>query len=185
MFSLSQQVYLKTGFVFVAVFFLAQVGGLDGGAGLLWGLVAAITALFLLRQNLRVSGGPDVLKDKTTVDALRRTVSLVTSGTPPSATPAAPASDPQPAKAAVAQSGLPPRLSAPRGGTADDLKQISGVGPKTEASLHEMGYYHFDQIAAWTPEQAAQVDEALPATSGRAVRDNWVAQAQKLATDGA
>ena len=45
-------------------------------------------------------------------------------------------------------------LSAARGG-ADDLKKIKGVGPKLEAMLHGMGFYHFDQIANWTAAEVA------------------------------
>jgi len=48
-------------------------------------------------------------------------------------------------KAAVApgQGTKPEGLSGPRGGVADDLKEISGVGPKLEKLLHKLGYYHF------------------------------------------
>jgi NADH-quinone oxidoreductase subunit E len=61
------------------------------------------------------------------------------------AKPAAPA----PAAEAVEESA-PEQLTAARDGKPDDLKRISGVGPKLEGLLNEMGFYHFDQIAAWT-----------------------------------
>jgi len=35
-------------------------------------------------------------------------------------------------------------LKEARGGVADDLKRISGVGPKLEGTLHEIGVFHFD-----------------------------------------
>ena len=73
----------------------------------------------------------------------------------------------------------PEILSGPRGGAADDLKKISGVGPKLEKTLNEMGFYHFDQIAAWTPAQVAWVDSRLT-FKGRIERDNWIAQARDL-----
>lgn len=61
----------------------------------------------------------------------------------------------------------------------DDLKQISGVGPKLEAVLHELGVWRFDQIAAFTPADVAWVDERLP-FKGRIERDDWISQAKAL-----
>ena len=60
---------------------------------------------------------------------------------------------------AAASSGMQPAnlLDAPRDGQADDLKRLSGVGPKLEKLLHENGVYHFDQIAAWT-DDGSRVD---------------------------
>lgn len=49
----------------------------------------------------------------------------------------------------------PQTMDAPREGGADDLKMIKGVGPKLEQLLHSMGFYHFDQIAAWGPQEVA------------------------------
>ncbi|MGB5872002.1 MAG: hypothetical protein WBH04_17565, partial [Albidovulum sp.] len=53
------------------------------------------------------------------------------------------------------QTCRPAGLSAPRGGTGDDLKKINGVGPAMEKLLNGLGYYHFDQIAAWSPAEVA------------------------------
>jgi predicted flap endonuclease-1-like 5' DNA nuclease len=78
----------------------------------------------------------------------------------------------------------PEKLSAPRGGQADDLKQIKGIGPKLEALCHELGFYHFDQIARWTEAEVAWVDENLTGFNGRVSRDDWVAQAKTLAAGG-
>ena len=72
-----------------------------------------------------------------------------------------------------------PLFDAPVG-DADDLKQISGVGPALEAKLHGLGITKFAQIAALTPEQIAAVDERLD-FKGRIEREEWIAQAQKLA----
>jgi len=78
----------------------------------------------------------------------------------------------------------PKRLSAPRpGAKPDDLKQLSGVGPKLEALLNEMGLYHFDQIAAWTPAEIKWVDARLK-FKGRIERDDWIGQARALAAKG-
>lgn len=78
----------------------------------------------------------------------------------------------------------PAALSAPKGGKADNLKEIKGVGPKLESLLHEMGFYHFDQIASWGKDELAWMDANLKGFKGRASRDNWVEQAKVLAAGG-
>ena len=78
----------------------------------------------------------------------------------------------------------PATLTAARGGTPDDLKQIKGVGPKLEALCNDLGFYHFDQIAAWTADEVAWVDANLKGFKGRVSRDGWVAQAKVLAEGG-
>lgn len=78
----------------------------------------------------------------------------------------------------------PATLSAPRDAGPDDLKQIKGVGPKLEAMLHGMGFYHFEQVANWTPAEVAWVDENIEGFKGRVSRDGWVAQARILAAGG-
>ncbi|MCC6001703.1 MAG: NADH-quinone oxidoreductase subunit E [Pararhodobacter sp.] len=75
----------------------------------------------------------------------------------------------------------PAMLEAARAGGPDDLKRISGVGPKLEALLNRLGVYHFDQIAAWGPGEIAWVDQNLEGFKGRVSRDGWVAQARDLA----
>ena len=104
---------------------------------------------------------------------------------------AAPAPAPAPAAAPAApvmsaSGGMakPAMLTAAREGKADDLKKIKGVGPKLEAMLHGMGFYHYDQIANWTAAEVAWVDENLEGFKGRVSRDGWVAQAKILAAGG-
>ena len=75
----------------------------------------------------------------------------------------------------------PDRLKAPRDGGADDLKRIKGVGPKLEGVLNDIGIYHFDQIASWSPEEVAWADENLVGFKGRVSRDGLVEQAKELA----
>ncbi len=74
----------------------------------------------------------------------------------------------------------PETLSGAREGKPDDLKLLKGVGPKLEQTLNELGFYHFDQIAAWTTEHVAWVDARLK-FKGRIERDGWIEQAAKLA----
>ena len=76
----------------------------------------------------------------------------------------------------------PGLLSKPRGGKADDLKLISGIGPLLEKALAKLGVYHFDQIANWTKLNIKWVDQNLEDFRGRAERDKWVEQAKKLAS---
>jgi len=106
---------------------------------------------------------------------------------PKAAAPKAKAAAPKATKAAAApkKDGTPEFLSAPREGGPDDLKQIKGVGPKLEQTLHNMGLYHFDQIASWGPNEQAWVDDNLAGFKGRATRDDWVNQAKTLAAGGA
>lgn len=61
---------------------------------------------------------------------------------------------------------------------------IKGVGPKLEELLNSLGFWHFDQIAAWGAEELAWVDANLEGFKGRASRDEWVAQAGVLAKGG-
>lgn len=102
---------------------------------------------------------------------------------------AAPAPGPEPAPESGGQDAgagsRPPALEAAREGGADDLKQIRGVGPKLEKLLNSMGFFHFDQIAAWTEAEIAWVDQNLKGFKGRVSRDDWVTQARVLATGGA
>ena len=92
---------------------------------------------------------------------------------------------PSSAKAGAASSagaGKKPRtMKAPRKAGADDLKLIKGVGPKLEALLHRLGFFHFDQVSKWTGDEVAWVDENLEGFKGRVSRDNWVDQAKTLA----
>ncbi len=78
----------------------------------------------------------------------------------------------------------PRGIEAPRGAGADDLKLIKGVGPELERLLHRLGFFHFSQIAAWTPEEVAWVDGNLEGFHGRVSREGWVEQARQLAEEG-
>ena len=86
--------------------------------------------------------------------------------------------------AAETQGTRPEALEGPRGGKADDLKQIKGIGPKLEALCNRLGFYHFDQIAGWSPDEVAWVDRNLEGFKGRVTRDEWISQAKILASGG-
>ncbi len=76
----------------------------------------------------------------------------------------------------------PKGISGPRNGKPDNLKRLSGVGPKYEKTLHSLGFFHFDQIAEWTDQQVEWVDNHLN-FNGRIQREEWIRQA-KLLADG-
>jgi predicted flap endonuclease-1-like 5' DNA nuclease len=78
----------------------------------------------------------------------------------------------------------PATMNAPKDGKADDLKKIKGVGPKLEALLNRLGFFHFEQVASWSDDEVAWVDANLEGFKGRVSRDNWVEQASVLARGG-
>ncbi|PSJ64457.1 NADH-quinone oxidoreductase subunit E [Kumtagia ephedrae] len=90
------------------------------------------------------------------------------------------------AKAQVARPSLGDR-NRPAGiekpAVVDDLKLISGVGPKIEGILHSLGIYTFAQVAAWKTAEREWVDGYLN-FKGRIERDDWVKQAKALAKGG-
>lgn len=63
---------------------------------------------------------------------------------------------------------------------ADDLKLISGIGPKLEQVLNARGIRTFAAIAAWSDAEAAGVDAEF-GFDGRIARDDWRGQANALA----
>jgi predicted flap endonuclease-1-like 5' DNA nuclease len=69
----------------------------------------------------------------------------------------------------------------PTEGKPDDLKLISGVGPKLEKTLNKTGVYYFKQIANWNKSNVKMVNDKLDAFPGRIERDEWVRQAKGLA----
>ena len=81
---------------------------------------------------------------------------------------------------AVPLVGKKPRtVTAPRKRGADNLKLMSGIGPKLEDALNSLGIYHFDQISKWSDAEVEWVDKHLK-LNGRLRRDNWMEQATKL-----
>lgn len=96
----------------------------------------------------------------------------------PAAKKAAPRKTAAKAPAAKAE-GVSNRLAAPRGGKADNLTRIKGIGTVNEKKLKEHGIFHFDQIGAWKKADVEAV-EAYLAFDGRIAREEWVKQAKLL-----
>ena len=70
------------------------------------------------------------------------------------------------------------RIGRATAAEADDLKDVSGVGPFLERKLHSLGIYTFRQIANFTKEDITKVNEIIEFFPGRIERDNWVDQAR-------
>jgi len=92
------------------------------------------------------------------------------------AAPAAAAPKKAPAKKAAPKAAA--KVEAAAGG--DDLKALSGVGPALEKKLNAAGVTTFAQVAAWTADDIAAIDEQL-SFKGRIEREGWVEQAKELA----
>ena len=73
-----------------------------------------------------------------------------------------------------------PMFEKPKG-EADDLTQISGVGPVLQGKLNDLGITKFSQIVNLSDEERTAVEERL-SFKGRMERDDWKGQAEKLAS---
>ena len=92
-----------------------------------------------------------------------------------------------PKKEAKAEAPKEEKKAAPKKAAkksdGDDLTRISGVGPVIVKKLHDLDVTTFAQIAAWTPEDIAAMDEKLN-FKGRIDRDEWLKQAAEFAKEG-
>jgi predicted flap endonuclease-1-like 5' DNA nuclease len=70
------------------------------------------------------------------------------------------------------------RIGRATAAEADDLKDIVGIGPFLERKLHSLGIFTFRQIANFTREDTAKVNEIIEFFPGRIERDNWVDQSK-------
>ena len=70
-------------------------------------------------------------------------------------------------------------LSGPDG-EADDLTEIVGIGKVFEEMLHDLGIFHFRQIAAFGPGDVARINSELKEFRGRIEHDDWIGQAKEL-----
>ena len=83
-------------------------------------------------------------------------------------------------KKAAPKKEAAPKAEAKAAAGGDDLKKLSGVGPALEKKLHAAGVTTFAQIADWTADDVAAMDEKL-SFKGRIEREGWIEQAKELA----
>ncbi|MFP7672885.1 50S ribosomal protein L21 [Marivita sp. S0852] len=124
--------------------------------------------LTLLRVTDILESGADKSGVKAAVGAGSVSGAAVTAAAPKKTAPKAEKAAPK-AEAPAAASG------------ADDLKQLSGVGPALEKKLHDAGVTSFAQIAAWTDADVEEFGEKL-SFKGRIEREGWIEQAKELAS---
>ncbi len=77
----------------------------------------------------------------------------------------------------------PSVLPAARNGSPDDLTLIEGVSLLQQTTMYSLGVFHYDQIAAWSAENVAWVDQYLR-VQRRIEEEEWVEQARELAAHG-
>lgn len=70
--------------------------------------------------------------------------------------------------------------SAPRPMGKDNLQEIEGIDKEMEDQLNELGIYHFDQIAKWSPKNCHWVEEHFTLEDNQVKESNWIEQAQGL-----
>jgi predicted flap endonuclease-1-like 5' DNA nuclease len=126
------------------------------------------------RADALAAANAKLLADKASVDFAKLSAPITSSSLA--------ALSPEALEKAVKEAGVgtpPQRLSQPT--DPDDLALIAGIGAKNKAWLHAQGIYYFKQIAALTLEELAWLANNIPAFGARVYRENWVAQASKLA----
>jgi len=67
-------------------------------------------------------------------------------------------------------------------GEADDLTRIKGIDAQLAGRLNGLGVIKFDQIANFSDDDLANVDETL-SLDGRIEKEDWVSQAQQLVAE--
>ena len=131
------------------------------------------------RQQLTLVRITDILSSGGDKSGVKAAVGAGSVATTAEAAPA-PAAKKAAAKPKAEKKAEAPAAAAPAAAGADDLKQLSGVGPALEKKLHAAGVTTFAQIAAWGDAEIAEFDEKL-SFKGRIEREGWVEQAKKLA----
>jgi len=92
--------------------------------------------------------------------------------------------DPAPAPRPPQRRGAkPPVLASARNGAPDDFTLIDSISLMQQTTLYALGVFHYDQIAAWTPEHIAWIDQYLR-LQGRIDQEEWREQAGDLAQHG-
>ena len=156
--------------------------------------LSQIIDAFEAGEGASITPGPQVDRIYSAPEGGRITLKQDPANAPRSGVTGAPKSEadsaatpPAPVEAARPVTGRPVAggdanrpLPMERPAEIDNLKMISGIGPKIEGTLHDIGVYTFAQIAQWTQGEREWVDGYLN-FKGRIERDDWVKQAEILA----
>jgi branched-chain amino acid transport system ATP-binding protein len=138
------------------------------------------------RRAAMIEAAPVKLMTKTAVKPTAKPVAkaqakIVSKAAPKPALKAAVKAEAKAVAAPLPNSGgVSNALSAPRGGKADDLLKIKGIGPVNQRKLNEHGIYHFDQIGTWKKADIKAAEVYL-AFDGRIAREDWMTQAKGFA----
>ncbi|MDW4496552.1 50S ribosomal protein L21 [Sulfitobacter sp. D35] len=133
------------------------------------------------RQKLTLVKVTDILSSGADKSGVKAALGASTAVSAPAPKAEKKAAKEAPKAKAAAPKAEAPKAEAPKAAAgADDLKKLSGVGPALEKKLHDAGVTTFAQIAAWSDEDVAQMDEKL-SFKGRIEREGWIEQAKELA----
>ncbi len=158
------------------------------GEIVVWLLVAAFLGVVLgwllrgiLRPPRRDAEPPAVVASErvpTRVTEIDTGEGHTRTGSAPVESRFAPPQDPVEARSMVAE------IASRTGGDGDvphdDLVRIHGVGPKIARLLVSMDITSFRQVARFTAEDVAVVNDALEVFPGRIERDDWMSSAREL-----
>jgi molybdopterin-containing oxidoreductase family membrane subunit len=67
--------------------------------------------------------------------------------------------------------------------TPDNLQKIKGIGPQMEQTLNQIGIYTYAQLSRMNQEEYILLDSITGSFPGRAQRDDWAGQAERLNTN--
>lgn len=81
---------------------------------------------------------------------------------------------------AQAEPEVPASLMVVAPEVTDDLTLIKGIGPGLARQLNCLGVYTLEQIAGFSEQDLAWVDNNLRSFRGRCFRDDWIGQAKAL-----
>lgn len=143
------------------------------------GIAVVALLLWLLLRGRSETGEAPPAQTEMPRAPLEPAKPVIDVATPVSFAPPPPVA-PAPVAVAAGGGGDRPAIAAATG-EPDDLRQIKGIGPKLATLLASLGVTRFDQIAAWTAADIAEVDRFLGSFAGRIERDSWVEQAGYLA----
>ena len=158
------------------------------GEIVIWLLIAALLGFVLgwllrgiMRLPLRTEPAPEVAASKparTQVTEIDTGEGHTRTGSAPVESRFAPPHDPAEARGRVAE--IASRTAGDGDNPRDDLVRIHGVGPKIVKLLASLDITSFRQVARFTAEDVAVVNDALEVFPGRIERDDWMSSAREL-----